>query len=391
MRSAANNIRSAALSHDELMTSKLPQIRLNATSIFAPSSHSFGYDPVLSNIGELAGQFMVQQSLYDGGIRTLRSDQINVDLERTEKERRLADRDLTFTVKQAFVEVLRSEREMHLQSESVLQLHDYLEIVRQLARGGNASSTDVLKTELQLSNAGLAFQKASETFASAKYSLAEVLGGSIDTSFAVTGDLDDTLNAPRSPSQLSLVIDPASNLELSIASLNIRRTMMDVELTRHESFPTVSFVGDAGVMMSGENLRLPSDERQSFIGFSVGIVVEIPLLNWGATDFRIQQRQLATENLRLDSESMQRSLMSELKKAQLQLSKLRERLHSLRANRKSAEDIYALTKSKFVGGGTLSLEVLAAQQLLTETKLAELQSSADIQVLTAKIEQLTMR
>jgi outer membrane protein len=169
IRSAQNTIRAAELSHDELMTSKLPQVKFNATTIYAPSSHALGYDPVLSNVGELAGLIMVQQSLYDGGLRGLRSDQIKVDLERMEKERKLADRDLTFFVKQAFVEVLRSEFEMDLQEESVAQLRDYLDIVKQLSRGGNAGATDVLKTELQLSNAQLAFQKANEAFATAKY------------------------------------------------------------------------------------------------------------------------------------------------------------------------------------------------------------------------------
>lgn len=391
VRSAQNAIRSMELSHDELMTSKLPQIKLNATTVYAPSSHAFGYDPVISNIGELAGQIIVQQSFYDGGLRSLRSDQIKVDLERMEKERRVADRDLTFSVKQAFVEVLRSELETRLREESVSQLRDYLDIVKQLSRGGNASATDVMKTELQLSNAQIAFQKAHETFAVAKYSLAELLGRSIDTSFAVTGTLDDTLKAPGILDALVERIDLTSNLELSIADLTVQRTMMDVELTRHESYPTVSFIGDAGLLTSGENLRLPGADRESYLGFSLGVVVEMPLLNWGATDVRVQQRQLATEDLRLASELTRRSVVTESRKVQLQLSRLRERLNTLRQNRNSAEDIYALTKSKFVGGGTLSLEVLSAQQLLTETKLSELQSLADIQLLTARIEQLTTR
>jgi cobalt-zinc-cadmium efflux system outer membrane protein len=391
IRSAHNALRSAELSRDELMTTGLPQVRLNATSIYAPSSRHFGYDPVLSNIGELAGQVIVQQSLYDGGVRSLRSDQSRLDLERLDHEQRLAGRDLTLLVTQAFVEALRADREMALQHEGVLQLIEYLNIVKQLSRGGNASPSDVLKTELQLSNAQLAFQKASESATLAKYSLLELIGSGIDTSFVVSGTLDDTTGAAAAVASVPDIPDSTSNLELAIAALELERNILETDLTRHEAFPTVTLMGDAGFLTSGENLRLPSADRESFAGFSLGVSVDVPLLNWGATDLRIQQRQLAVENLRLDMVQLQRSVTTGFQKAQLQILKARERLGAIRANRTSAEDIYALAKSKFVGGGALSLEVLSAQQLLTETKLSELQTMADMRLLHARLEQLRTR
>jgi len=71
--------------------------------------------------------------------------------------------------------------------------------------------------------------------------------------------------------------------------------------------------------------------------------------------------------------------------------KQRERLHIIQNNIKTRKIIFFLTKSKYAGGGTLSLEVLSAQQLLTDTKLSELQTLAGIQLLVAKMEQLTTR
>jgi outer membrane protein TolC len=119
--------------------------------------------------------------------------------------------------------------------------------------------------------------------------------------------------------------------------------------------------------------------------------VDIPLVNWGATDLRVQQQQLTVNNLRLESERLQRSVTSQARQTRLQILRLRDRLGSVRQSLKQAEENFVLTKSKFVGGGTLSLEVLSAQQLLTETWLLELQTLADIQLLTAKLEQLTAR
>ena len=332
---------------------------------------------------------MVQQSLYDGGIRGLKSDQLSIDINRLAKEKRIAERDLVFSVKQAFVETLRSEQEIVLQEESVRQLKDYLDIVRRLSKVGSAAYTDVLKTELQLSNAQLSYQKAAEEFAIAKYSLAELIGASLDTTFGIVGSLNDTTHTETDSSLLNVNPDSLSSLEMSAASLAFKRGLLDVELTQHENYPTVLFVGDAGLLTSGDNLRLPRDERANMFGFSVGIALEIPLVNWGATDLRVQQKQLDADNLRLQSELLQRSITAESRKTRLQIMKQRERLRFIQNNLKSAEDNFLLTKSKYAGGGALSLEVLSAQQLLTDIKLSELQTLADIQLLAAKMEQLT--
>jgi outer membrane protein len=391
MRSVQNAIRSAELSHAELSTTKLPRIKLGASSIYAPSSGSFGYDPALSNGGQLAGQVIVQQSLYDGGIRGLKSDQLSLDINRLEKEKKIAERDIVFSVKQAFVETLRSGQEIVLQEESVRQLKDYLDIVLRLSKVGNAAYTDVLKTELQLSNTQLSYQKAAEEFAVAKYSLAELIGTPLDTSFSIVGSLIDTVHIEIDSPTFNANPDSLSSLEMSVSSLAFKRSLLDVDLAQHENYPTVLFVGDAGLLTSGDNLRLPRDERANMFGFSLGLALEIPLVNWGATNLRVQQKQLDADNLLMQSKLLQRSLTTETRKIQVQISKQRDRLHSLQNNLQSAEDNFLLTKSKYAGGGTLSLEVLSAQQLLTDTKLSELQTMADIQLLAAKLEQLNTR
>ncbi|HEY6951851.1 MAG TPA: TolC family protein [Bacteroidota bacterium] len=391
LRSAQNAIRAAELMHSELRTTGLPQFRLQVNPIYAPFSSRFGYDPVITDGGQLAGAVVVQQSLYDAGIRGLKSDQLQTDLQRLNNAYRMTERDLVFSVKQAFIETLRSQQEVQLQQEGVQQLSDYLEIVKRLSLGGTASYTDVLKTTVQLSNAQIAREKAMDEYSIAKYSLAELIGGAIDTSFRVNGSLDAV---PNGSSDSLLVLssqDTLGTLETSIADDELRSSLYDVEITQRELWPELALSADAGYLNSGENLKLPPAERSSALGFSVGLVLEVPLISWGATDLRVQQRQLVSDNIRLESELLQRSMTSEIRKTRLQLLRLRDRLKSIRLNLKYADENFLLTKSKFVGGGILSLEVLSAQQLLADTKLSELESLAGIQLLNARLEQLTTR
>jgi len=71
-----------------------------------------------------------------------------------------------------------------------------------------------------------------------------------------------------------------------------------VELTQQELSPTVSVIGDAGLLTSIDNLRVPYAERAGILGYSVGILLEIPFFNWGATIYAFSKKQRTVSDLR---------------------------------------------------------------------------------------------
>ena len=384
LRAADDAVRAAELSRSELTTTALPQLKGQLNGSYAPVPPPFGYDPVISNGGQIAGQIMFQQSLYDGGARGVKADQLQIDSERSIRERRRTERDLTFAVSQTFIEVLRAQREVELQQQSVDQLTAYLGLVQRLFNGGNVSYTDVLKTEVQLSTATLELQKARESVRIGRFSLSEIIGMEVDTSVTIAGSLENPSDSTSTMPEDTL----AGNLDLSIASLIVDRGALEVELAKRERFPDISFTGDAGYLSSIENLRLPSSERVSALGYSLGVGIEVPIFNWGATGLRVEQRELELDAQRQQMELLRRSLSSEFRKTRLGLTNAKSRLQTIRANVAKAEDNFLLTRSKYAGGATLSLEVLSAQQLLTEAKLSELETLSTIRILSAKLKQL---
>jgi len=388
LRSAHNLAQTSALSQQELATSKYPQVKLGALAIYAPAVNRLGYDPAISNGGEYAAQLFVQQSVYDGGVRALRADQMQVDVEQRRTDIRRSERDIVFAVRQAYVEVLREQRERELEQESVDQLEEYLQLVTRLAKGGTASSTDVLKTEVQIANARLDLQRTDELVETSTIALTEAMGLPPDTAFVLAGALRTLSGSAMEPVAASRLERPDSSLELLRAGMEVDKSLIDVEVTRHELMPTVSLIADAGLVSSGENLRLPQDEREPMLGFSVGVTVELPLLNWGATNLRVQQKQIASENLRLEHEQLLRTVRAQARTLRLQLANALKGLHASQQIIVQADDNFLLTKSKYASGSALSLEVLAAQQLLTESKRRETQALVDVQTIRARIDQL---
>jgi outer membrane protein len=389
LRQADDAIRKAEIARSELSSTALPSARIDVGASFAPASKHFGYDPAASNEGQLNGQIVVEQSIYDGGVRTLKATRLRLERDRLSGVKHSVERDVRFAVKQLFIETLRAQVEADLRRESVQRLAEYQELVKQLMAAGSANFTDLIKTQVELTTDSLSLWKAEELVTITKYELANLMGTPVDTDFAVVGSLNDMVASLSEARVTETGLDTTSNLDIQLADLDARAGEMEVKLTKHERWPVIAAYADAGLLTTRENLRIPSPDRASIIGYSAGVSIQLPLFDWGANRYRVQQQEITHDSLRFELTSVHRSIALEIRKASLQLSNAIKRLGSVRANVAAAEDNFLLTKASFVSGGTLALEVLNAQQLLADAKLAELETHAEVATLAATIEELT--
>jgi outer membrane protein TolC len=215
------------------------------------------------------------------------------------------------------------------------------------------------------------------------------MGSPLDTAFTVVGTLEPP-NATTIDSVFAQVfVNSTHNLDLRIADLNLQRSLFDMDIARTERFPVISLSGDAGYLSSGDNLRLPPDQRVNGWGYSVGVTVENLLFGWGVTDLRIQQAQLNAETIRLNYELQRRGLVADVARLRSQVASNMDQLHSINSTLTIANDNYTLTKAQYAGGGATALDVLSAEQLLSENRSMELQTRADLHRLLARARQLS--
>ena len=386
-----NNLQLAVAKNDRLVSEKarseinstgLPQIKSEISAIYAPANPSFGYDPVITNQGQLGAQVLVQQSLYDGGTRALKSDQLSLGITEANIQLQSVQRDLKYSVTLAFIDVLRYQQETVLRQETVDQLQEYLDLTQRRFHGGGTGESDVLRTDVELSNARVELNHAEVSYNTARYSLAELLGGTIDTTFSVTGTLDSLIDVP---------VDtlPGHVLDLELSRTGIEKSALDISLAEHEAYPVLSLFGDAGLLTSVENLKLPGGDRYNSFGYSVGILAEFPIFDWGGRSLRKEQKELELNSLSTEGSLLERKLSGEMARLRLQRMNELAQLETLRRNAAKAKDLFLLTKARYAGGSALAVEVLGAQQLVNDSEVAALEASAEIQSISARIVQLT--
>jgi outer membrane protein len=389
LRISDRDLERTTLARSELRASGFPQVSAKAGASYAPDSRHFGYDPAITDGGQLNGQLVVEQPVYDGGVRRLKMRQLGVDLEKLRAERELTERDLIVEVKQRFIELLQGQREQDMRQESVGQLQSYLDLVRSRNRGGAVPYSDVLKTQLDLSNENVAMERAHNSSLKAALALEAVMGVPADTSLVAAGSLDSLAVAHVDSILRAQPGDPRQNVELHNAALDVQRSELDVQLARRERRPMVDVIADAGYLSSRNNLTVSGGDRYSGLGFSAGISSTLSLFNGGATRLRIQQTEIARETLRIQRELLQRSIAGQVQSLGLQIQSQLRTLDIQQRTIEVAEQNYLLARSTYAGGGTTATEVLSAQQMLRDARFAELETFVEMAQLRLQLEQAT--
>ena len=376
----AGAVQAAELAREELHAQALPGVKFRGTAEYAPMLGRLGYDPALTNGGQLGAQLAVEQHLYDGGQRRIKIKQSEFAVKRSQFGRKQADLDLRWDVTQAFIDVLRMQAGFGLKQAHLLRLRDYLGLVQRMHSGGQVGFTDVLKTRIQVSEAESDCNQSEADLAAAGISLTEWVGTDLGGSIQIKGSLDSV--------ELPTDLDTAGNADWEIARLGLGSAELDLEAARREWKPTVAVAADAGLLTSVENLRQPAQSQANMVGASIGLHVDMPVFAWGLRKIHIRQRQLSVDSLKWEWSLQRRGLFLEHRKARLQWDAAGNHRNALRVNLSAAADHFSLTRSKYAGGQGLASEVLDAEKLWVDIQAALIQSQADLRVLGAKLKRL---
>jgi multidrug efflux system outer membrane protein len=387
---AEGDIKAARLSRDLTSKERWPQIKLAADAGYAPFSHSFGYDPAVSNGGELGARVVAEQSLYSGGTFGLKLQQQQNNFRRQSIAWQRQERDLVYQVRQAFINTLLAQGTLDLRKQRVVRLSAYTSLVNRLNKAGTARSVDLLNTKAELGRAEIDASAAEQTLKSARMNLMRLLGWGDTTDIVLSGSLDSLLVNSSDSGQTGLPeIRNGLNLELNQARIDSTQSRLDLELTRRTWRPTLSVTADAGYVTSRENLLLAPGERYRSIGYSVGVNLEMPLWDWGKRKTEIAKGvinlQAAVNNISL----VARDLRYEYQDARSGFENARSRLLSIRTVLSTSESNFLLNKAQYADGSANASDVLLAEQSLTDTRQTELETLAEIQLLKARLDMLT--
>lgn len=313
----------------------------------------------------------------------------------------VAARGLNATVIQNYYAIVSGQRRFANAQTSVREAERFVDITQKQERGGEAAHADVIKAQIDLQQRRRDLAEAQLGIEKAKIALGVLIFPNFTSDFSVVDDL-------QQPTPLPLIAEvqaqaAASSPDLKAAAAGIEEAGYEVAVARYAYIPSFGldfFYGiDANQFAARTNSptqdtgrsTLPNFEvpyRQN-LGYVAQATLNIPVWNWGATRSKVKQAELKREQAQLDLSVAKRTLESTLAAAHAEAEGARAQLDSLHGSVALAGESLRLTLLRYQAGEATALEVVDAQNTVTQARNAYDDGLARYRIALATLQTLT--
>jgi outer membrane protein TolC len=125
------------------------------------------------------------------------------------------------------------------------------------------------------------------------------------------------------------------------------------------------------------------------LGYSAVATLQIPIFNWGADRSKLKQAEMRRDQTKLELSHEQRQLLAHLRQFYEEASVARSEMESLASSAEMAADSLRLTNLRYKAGESTVLEVVDAQNTLTQARNAYDDGQVRYRVAVATLQTLT--
>ena len=305
----------------------------------------------------------------------------------------VAARGLNTTVVQDYYAIVAAERKLANTRISVQEAQAFLDITTKLEQGGEAAHSDVIKAQLDLQQRQRDLSEAQLTADKARITLGVLIFPDFSANFLVVDDLQDAAALPmiaEAQTQAS-----SSSPDLSGARAGIEEAGFDVSVARYGYLPSFALDFFYGIDANQFSIHTahprtdPALASRNNLGYVAQATLNIPVWNWGATRSKIKQAELKRDQAKLDLSLAQRTLEGSVATSYAEARGAQAQLASLRASLDLARESLRLTLLRYQAGEATALEVVDAQNTLTQARNSHDDGLARYRVALSNLQILT--
>ena len=289
-----------------------------------------------------------------------------------------------FAVKNAYWGLARAREFEKVVDENIRQVGEHLKDVRAFFDQGLLTKNEVLRAELELSNAEIMRIDARNAAEVALTSLDSLIGLPLDT------DVDLTTSAESQASRLPAGEGPsieaalADRPELKSAEFRIRATDLGVKAARAGLYPQVFLSGNYYYLRPNPRFMPALDKLKGT--WDVGISVSFDIWNWGQTKSQTDQAKAHLAQVRDARKLLEDQAVLEITQCRLTLARANEKTRVAGQAVGQAEENLRVTRERFKQGVALNTDVLDADVVLLQARLNRTQAAIDLVLAQARLE-----
>jgi outer membrane protein len=304
----------------------------------------------------------------------------------------VAERGLTVTVTQAYYGLVVAERKYATAQQSRDQAQRSLEISQEMEKEGQVAHSDVITFQIQFNQQVQAFAEAKLSMENARLGLAILLFPNFDQNFNVVDDLD------AAPALLSFEevkrMAAENNPQIASALARLRQAKSEVTTARNAFLPSLNFDVDYGIEANALALRsrasaFPEAGRLPNLGYFATVTLDLPVWDWGTLRSKVRQAEYRKQEANTELSFAQRQLLGNLHAYYNEASTSESEVSTLRSSADLAAQALRLNTLRYKAGQATVLDVLNAQNALTQARDGYADGLARARLAIANLQTLT--
>jgi outer membrane protein TolC len=304
----------------------------------------------------------------------------------------IALRGLTVTVTKNYYALIVAQRKYASAQQAYEQAQHVFTITQQRENGGEVAHSDVIKSELQISQQKQAYQEAQLTMDNARLALAVMLSPTLNENITVVDDLSSAQDLP--PFNDVRAMAEHENPDVRAATEAMKFAGADVSSARGAFLPTITVDTDYGIEANDYALRsvVSADPKAGVLpnlGHFITANLTLPIWDWGVLRSKLRQAENRQQLARMELSQTQRQVLSNLYSFYNEAVAARSELESLHHAAELAAESLRLTTLRYQAGESTILELVDAQNTLIQTRNVDDDGQARYRVALANLQTLT--
>jgi len=296
----------------------------------------------------------------------------------------IAARGLVVTVTQAYYGLIAAQRKYATAQKADAEAGRFLKISQDLQNGGEVARADVVKANIQAQQRKRDLQEAQLDMQKSRLDLAVLIFSEWNQNFSVVDDLQTPESLPGFSEVESA--GKKNNPELRSALAALAAANHQVTAAWGGLLPNLTVDYFYGIDSNKFAIRTNGVRD---LGYSAVATLQIPIFSWGSDRSKLKQAELKRDQAKLELSHEQRQLLAHLRQFYEEASTARSEMDSLASSAEMAADSLRLTNLRYQAGESTVLEIVDAQNTLTQARNAYDDGQVRYRVAVANLQTLT--
>ena len=324
-----------------------------------------------------AGAVMVTQPVFMGGaiIAMNKMADIGEDLaaNATEQKRQLT----LYNIDQAYWQVVSLRHKQKL-AQGYLDLVKKLDgDVQKMIQEGVSTRSEGLSVSVKVNEAEMMLTKVDDGLVLSKMLLCQLCGLPMSEQIVLVDEEREDLDAVELAPQLEVEQALENRPELKQLQNLVDLSKQQTNVLKAGNLPQVALTG--GYMVSNPNLY--NGFQRKFDGvWNVGVLVRIPVWNWGDVAYKVRASKGATTIARLQMDEAREKITLQVNQSNFQVQEANRKLEMTKANIRKAEENLRTADLGFREGVISSTTVMEAQTAWLQAQSQKIDAEIDVKL-----------